>query len=197
MLLAAVCFALFAAIAVAVQAGWTQALVVGCTLAVGRLRTSWLTPIMQTASIVGSGAVEVPLALLLAFRLSGIRRRPEAVGYASAVVSGWAFYGVAKFAFQRARPRILPRLMGGAGWFSFPSGHATLAPLVFGLGALIWSARWPLRTRVLVLLLAALASLLIAFSRVYVGVHWPSDVVAGLLLGTGWGAMWVWWWERV
>jgi membrane-associated phospholipid phosphatase len=28
-------------------------------------------------------------------------------------------------------------------------------------------------------------------------VHWPSDVVAGLLLGTGWGAMWVWWWERV
>jgi undecaprenyl-diphosphatase len=180
-----------------VQAGWTQALDVGCTLAVGRLRTPWLTPIMQTASIVGSGAVEVPLALLLAFRLSGIRRRPEAIGYASAVVSGWAFYGVAKFAFHRARPRILPRLMGGAGWFSFPSGHATLAPLVFGLGALVWSARWPLRTRVLVLLFAALVSLLIAFSRVYVGVHWPSDVVAGLLLGTGWGAMWVWWWERV
>jgi undecaprenyl-diphosphatase len=190
-----VCFALFAATALAVQSGWTEALDTRLMLAVAQLRTPWLTPLMQAASVAGSGAVEVPLALLLSFRLSSVRRRSEAAGYAFAVLSGWAFYGVAKFTFRRVRPRIVPRLMGG-GWFSFPSGHATLAPLVFGLGALIWSARWPRRTRVLLLALAALLALLIGFSRVYVGVHWPSDVIAGLLLGTAWGAMWVWWWER-
>jgi len=195
--LAAVCFALFAALAVAVQAGWTQVLDHQLMLAVGRLRTPWATPLMQAASVIGAGEVEIPLGLLLSYRLSRIRRRPEAAGYASAVLSGWALYGLAKFTFRRVRPHILPRLMRGAGWFAFPSGHATLAPLVFGLGALIWSARWPLGARVCLLVLAGLVSLLIAFSRVYLGVHWPSDVVGGLLLGVGWGAMWVWWWEKV
>ena len=41
---------------------------------------------------------------------------------------------------------------------------------------------------------AVLLALLIAFSRVYLGVHYPSDVVGGFLLGTGWSAFWLWWW---
>lgn len=180
----------------AVQAGWTQALDVRLMLAVGRTRADWATPIMQLASVVGSGAVEIPLALLLSLRLALTRRRSAGALYASATLSGWALYGLAKFAFRRARPRLLPRLMRGAGWFSFPSGHSTLAPLVFGLGALVWSARWPPATRAAALVLAALAALLIGYSRVYVGVHWPTDVLGGWLLGLGWAAQWVWWWER-
>ena len=86
--------------------------------------------------------------------------------------------------------------MSGAGWYSFPSGHSTLAPLVFGLGVLIWSAPWPRRARVALLAAAALLCLLIGFSRVYLGMHWPTDAGGGLLLGTGWAALWVWWWER-
>jgi undecaprenyl-diphosphatase len=124
-----------------------------------------------------------------------IRRRSEAAGYAAATLSGWALYGIAKWMFRRARPRVIPRL-SDAGWFSFPSGHATMAPLVFGLGLLIWSSPRPRGIRVTLLVLAGAASLLIAVSRVYLGVHWPSDVVGGLFLGTGWAAMWVWWWER-
>jgi undecaprenyl-diphosphatase len=192
-----VCLVLFAALAVAVQMGWTQALDVRLMLALAPHRPTWTTNLMRTASVLGSGGVEIPLSLLLSLRLAMIGRRSEAAGYASAALSGWALYGLLKYLFQRARPHVIPRLMrGGGGWYAFPSGHAMLAPLVFGLGALIWSAPWPRATRLALLGAAALLSLLIAFSRVYLGVHWPSDVIGGLLVGTGWAALWVWWWER-
>jgi undecaprenyl-diphosphatase len=187
---------LFAALGVSVYAGWSQALDVRLMLAIGEARPLWVTRLMQVASVLGSGAVEIPLGLLLSFRLARIRRRTESAGYASAVLSGWALYAVAKLVFHRARPRVIPRLMDGAGWYSFPSGHATLAPLVFGLGALIWAAPWPRRTRVALLAAAAALSVLIAYSRVYLGMHWPTDALGGLLLGTGWSALWVAWWDR-
>ncbi len=179
-----------------VQAGWSQALDVQLLLAIGESRPLWLTRLMRIVSVVGSGAVEIPLGLLLSFRLARIRRRKESAGYAAAVLSGWALYALLKLVFHRARPRIIPRLMSGAGWYAFPSGHATLAPLVFGLGALIWAAPWPRRTRAALLAAAAALSVCIACSRVYLGMHWPTDALGGLLLGTGWAGMWMWWWER-
>jgi undecaprenyl-diphosphatase len=185
----------FGLLAIAVQAGWTRTLDQRLMVAAGGLRSDGVTVVMRWLSAVGAGEVEIPIALLLSLRLSMIRRRAEAAGYAAATLSGWAMYGVAKWVFQRPRPRVIARL-SGAGWFSFPSGHATMAPLVFGLGVLIWSAPWTRGTRLALLLAAGAWSLLIAFSRVYLGVHWPTDVVGGLLLGVGWAAMWVWWWER-
>jgi hypothetical protein len=144
--LALVCFVLFAVLAVAVQMEWSQALDLRLMLALAPHRPAWSTHIMRTASFLGSGSVEIPLGLLFSLRLATIRRRPEAAGYASATLSGWALYGLLKFLFQRARPHVIPRLMsGGGGWYAFPSGHASLAPLVFGLGALIWSAPCPAR----------------------------------------------------
>jgi undecaprenyl-diphosphatase len=187
---------LFAALGVSVYAGWSQALDVRLMLAIGEARPLWVTRLMQVASVLGSGTVEIPLGLLLSFRLARIRRRTESAGYASAVLSGWALYALAKVVFHRARPHVIPRLMYGAGWYSFPSGHASLAPLVFGLGALIWAAPWPRRTRAALLAAAAALSVLIAYSRVYLGMHWPTDALGGLLLGTGWSALWVAWWDR-
>jgi len=192
---ASACFALFGLLVVLVQGGWTLAVDQHVMLAAGALRSPGRTAVMQALSAVGAGGVEIPLALLLSLRLSMIRRKAEAAGYAAATLSGWALYGIVKWVVQRPRPHVIARL-SGAGWFSFPSGHAMMAPLVFGLGVLIWSAPWPRGTRITLLLLAAIFSLIIALSRVYLGVHWPSDVLAGLLLGTGWAAMWVWWWER-
>ena len=194
--MAVVCLVLFALLALAVQTNATLQLESELMLAIGAARPDWLTPLMRAASVIGSGAVEIPLGLLLSYRLARIRRRTESAGYASAVLSGWALYAVLKLVFERERPRVIPRLMRGAGWYAFPSGHATLAPLVFGLGALIWSAPWARGTRILLLAGAGALSLLIAFSRVYLGMHWPSDALGGLLLGTGWAGLWLWWWER-
>ena len=194
--MAAVAGILFVALAIAVHLGWLQALDVRLMLAIGANRRPRTTEWMQVLSAIGSGALEVPLGLFLSFQLARVRRRAESVGYASAVLSGWAVSGLAKLLFRRARPRVIPRLMRGAGWYSFPSGHATLAPLVFGLGALIWASPWPARTRGVLLAAAALLSVLIAYSRVYLGAHWPTDAVGGLLLGTAWGAGWMTWWER-
>jgi membrane-associated phospholipid phosphatase len=167
-------------------------------LALAARREPWLTWWMKLLSIAGSGLIEIPLALLLILGLVLRKRKAEAWWYASAALSGWALSGLAKAAVHRPRPHVIPRLMHGGGWFSYPSGHSMLAPIIFGLGIIVWAAPWPspaLRRAALVL--AALFALGIGSSRVYLGVHYPSDVVGGLLLGTAWSALALLWWERI
>jgi undecaprenyl-diphosphatase len=196
--LAIVCLVLFFGLTTAVLAGvadtWDRTLM----LALAARREPWLTWWMKLLSVVGSGLIEIPLALLLILGLALRKRKVEAWWYAAAALSGWALSGLAKLAVHRPRPDVIPRLMHGAGWFSYPSGHSMLAPIIFGLGIIVWAAPWPspaLRRAALVL--AALFALGIGFSRVYLGVHYPSDVLGGLLLGTAWSALALLWWERV
>jgi undecaprenyl-diphosphatase len=160
-------------------------------------RQPGLTWIMKLLSVAGSGAIEIPFALLLIFGLWLRNRKAEARWYTAAVLSGWALYALAKFAVQRPRPHVISRIMHGAGWYSYPSGHAMLAPLVFGLGIIAWAAPWPSPTlRRAALAIAGLIALGIGYSRVYVGAHYPTDVIGGLLLGTAWSGCWLARWER-
>jgi undecaprenyl-diphosphatase len=85
-----------------------------------------------------------------------------------------------KQVFARPRPDIVPHL-DSFGNLSFPSGHATNAVAILLLAALLL----PKRHRPFWIALGLSIALLIAASRVLLGVHWPSDVVAGLLLGAG------------
>jgi undecaprenyl-diphosphatase len=187
-------FGLTAAVVAGVADSWDRTLM----LALAAEREPRLTWWMKLLSVAGSGLIEIPLALLLVFGLAVRKRKAEAWWYTAATLSGWALYALAKLAVQRPRPRIIPRLMHGAGWYSYPSGHSMLAPIIFGLGIIVWAAPWPspaLRRAALVL--AALLALSIGFSRVYMGVHYPSDVVGGLLLGTAWSALALLWWRRL
>lgn len=91
-----------------------------------------------------------------------------------------------KYSFQRARPTFDEPLLTLA-TYSFPSGHAAGATLFYGVLAaylVCLDVRW--RTRALVALGACTMVLLVAFSRVYLGVHYLSDVLAGIAVGSAW-----------
>jgi undecaprenyl-diphosphatase len=172
--------------------GWDQQVMLG----LARDRRPWLNWWVTVVSAAGSGAVEVPLVLALLYGLVSRQRVAEARGYAAAVLSGWALYALAKLVVHRARPHVISHLMHGAGWYSDPSGHSMLGPLVFGLGTIIWAVPWRRSARWAILAAAILLSAAIGLSRAYVGVHYPTDAIGGLLLGTGWSGLWLFWWER-
>jgi undecaprenyl-diphosphatase len=159
---------------------------------IGSRRGEALTDTMLIASFLGDGAVAVPFALgmcVLLWRWAG--RRP-ALGMLLAGVSGELLYVMAKAGFRRPRPAIIEQL-SGAGWFSYPSGHAMLAPVLWSLALVLLARvvpegrRWPL------VLFAVVIPLTIAASRVYLGVHYPSDVLGALALGFAWMLLWLDW----
>jgi undecaprenyl-diphosphatase len=102
----------------------------------------------------------------------------------------WFLTGLSTFLLQevikrivtRPRPELWPRLFEVSG-FAFPSGHALASATLYPLLALDLTRRAPPRLRALGLGLAVLVCLFIGIGRVYLGVHWPSDVMAGWLLG--------------
>lgn len=193
--IAFVALILYSLLTVLVVAGHTLDLDSRLMLGLADYRRSWFSPLMYLASLTGAGEVAIPVALLIAWALWRRRRGGDARAYLIIAFSGWALYGLAKFSIRRARPHVIPYLFHGAGWYSYPSGHSTLAPIVFGLGAVLWSAPWKSEGRRLALIAAAgFLVCTIAFSRVYIGVHYPSDVAGGLFLGVAWSSFWFWWW---
>jgi undecaprenyl-diphosphatase len=126
------------------------------------------------------------LALAAVIALLFLRLRREAVLLVITVAGGWLVNTLLKAAVGRARPEIVPHLTD-AGGASFPSGHSFNSAVVFIAIALAFatlSARQPVR---LTIIGAAVAlSLAVAWSRVWLGVHFPTDVLAGWMGGAGW-----------
>lgn len=90
-------------------------------------------------------------------------------------------YPVLKLIFQRDRPLDLATVFLPT-TFSFPSGHSVAAVAVYGMIAYAFARMYP-RLRTPIAILAPLFSLALGFSRPYLGVHWPTDVVAGFAIG--------------
>ena len=105
-------------------------------------------------------------------------RMAQAVYLAATAVVAVVLNPTLKLLFERDRPDADPVIE--LSHYAFPSGHTTTATAVSTALAII---AWPTRWRWPVIAAAALFSLTMAWSRVYLGVHWPSDVVAGLALG--------------
>jgi hypothetical protein len=104
-----------------------------------------------------------------------------------AALGGGLLNSALKVAFDRARPDVFPWRTPHAGLASFPSGHSMSAMVVYGTLAFLVARLAPTRfLRWLTWAVAATVILLIGLSRVYLGVHYPSDVVAGFLVGGIW-----------
>lgn len=127
----------------------------------------------------------VPVLALCGWYWWRTRDTVRAAWAAVTVLAGWALSNVLKELVQRARP-ALDEPVEVAHGYSFPSGHATNTALMTTVVVLLL---WPLlRTRgrrAVAVTTAALLTLLTALDRVLLGVHYPSDVVAGMLLGVG------------
>ena len=109
--------------------------------------------------------------------------------FLGAIVGASVLDAVLKLSFHRARPEVVPHLTQ-VDTASFPSGHAMISAAVYlTLGALLASSQTSRGARLYVLGLSVIVTLLIGLSRLYLGVHWPSDVVAGWSAGAAWALL--------
>lgn len=183
-------FALFGVMSVLVALNLTLPWDVATLEWLGAIRRPWLTDTMLLFTFIGNGLIEVPVALLAGYLLWRVGRTQCARRFVLAALSAELLYVIAKSAFHRERPRIIERL-ADAGWFSYPSGHAMLAPVIYGFGLILLAKSVRHRAvRMALLMLAVTLPPMIALSRVYLGVHYPSDVVGALFLGNAWLLLW-------
>ena len=143
-------------------------------------RTEWVVRITNVGGVPFTTGLVVAFALLLLFR----RRWWSLVQLVFTTADGSLLIVALKALFHRARP--VEKLVPAAG-YSFPSGHAFIAMSFYGvLVYLVWRTAWPLAVRVLAALFGTVMILLIGASRVYLGVHWLTDVLGGFSAGLIW-----------
>jgi membrane-associated phospholipid phosphatase len=139
--------------------------------------TTWLA---KGLNFVGSGLVTIPLRAIASLILLIRRRWRQATAFLLTWVAAEVLLTVMKAWFHRGRP---PGAMVSTTGYSFPSGHAVAGAAT--AVALVLAFFPPGRERRRWELIAVAFSFVMAFSRVYLAAHWFSDVVAGVLLGTG------------
>jgi undecaprenyl-diphosphatase len=146
----------------------------------------WLESAVRDFSALGSVGVLALLTLLVCGYL-WLRERHRTVGFLLAAVgSGFALSFALKSFFDRPRPDLVAH---GTDVYtsSFPSGHAMLSAIVFmTLAALLARVQESLRLKAYLIAAGTLLTLLVGASRVYLGVHWPTDVLAGWMAGGIW-----------
>ncbi|MCR9061916.1 MAG: bifunctional DedA family/phosphatase PAP2 family protein, partial [Rhodobacteraceae bacterium] len=145
------------------------------------LRTPVGDKIMVFFTTLGDGVVVAAVATAVAAYLFLRKAWRRGIGFIIAMAGTAMFVPLFKLLLHRSRPM---ELYAGADAYSFPSGHATLTAVLFGICAVLIAHdlnRW---LKASVFSIIATFVIAIGFSRVYLGAHWMSDVLAGLLFGT-------------
>lgn len=146
--------------------------------------TRLLDQIMVGITFVGQPSVLMVISLSLGILLLIQRRRFEAITLAFAALGAAGLNYWLKQMFARARPALWERVVD-VRYYSFPSGHAMVSMVIYGLIGYLLATRFR-RWRVLILNFTTILILAIGFSRLYLGVHWPTDVAAGYAAGLVW-----------
>jgi undecaprenyl-diphosphatase len=154
----------------------------------GTNATSGSTQFLRNVSLLGGTPVMIAVAVIVATEEYARTRTAAIFGFMSLVVVGQVIVtNVTKVLVDRSRPNI-DRLTGFSG-ASFPSGHAATAAATFAAAALLISRGRSRRARALLASGAAGIAVGVATTRVLLGVHWLTDVLAGLAIGWAWFAI--------
>lgn len=153
---------------------------------------AWFEEAMRDLTALGSTLVLSLVVLTVVGFLLFMRHWRVAIFTFAASVSGQLVSHLLKEAFGRPRPDLIPHEVA-VFTHSFPSGHAMMSAVVYltlaSLAARLMHRR---HMKVYVLSVAIVFTILIGVSRVYLGVHWPSDVLAGWMIGASWAlACWL------
>lgn len=184
LLLAALSIWGFAQIADEVLEKESQAFDTRILLAIERIHTPLLDRVMLGITFIGDPTVLLIICLGFGIWLLKQGRRATTTTLGVAAVGAIVLNFLLKNLFGRARPELWNRIVD-VGYYSFPSGHAMVSLVIYGLLGYILSTQFP-RARKFILCLTAILVAAIGFSRLYLGVHWPTDVAAGYAAGLVW-----------
>lgn len=150
------------------------------------MESAWLTSIMKLLSFIGSAPVIIVFSLFVLFFLYKVLKHRYELILFIAVMAGSPFLnGILKEWFERARPDF-HRLVDISG-YSFPSGHAMNAFTFYGMVTfLLWRHIPVRRGRTALLLFSGVMIFGIGLSRIYLGVHYPTDIIGGYFASATW-----------
>jgi undecaprenyl-diphosphatase len=179
---------LFAELAEHVMSGGTQAFDEAALRWIGNHHSAALDDAMLEITALGTGTVVIMIVCVSGLFLSLTKHKYSALLLLVATIGGSLLDTVLKLQFGRPRPHVFTWGTHAA-MSSFPSGHAMSATIVYStvayLAARLQKRLW---TRWATMALAAVIIVMIGFSRMYLGVHYPSDVLAGAIVGLSWAA---------
>ena len=146
----------------------------------------WLEESCRDITALGSYAVLVPLVAFSLGCLLMVGRRGAALLVFTSSVAGLLISHLLKEYYERPRPEVVPHLVR-VSTESFPSGHAMLSAVVYlTLGAVLARTTAGWWAKLYILSTAVFVTILVGLSRIYLGVHFPTDVAAGWAVGMAW-----------
>ncbi len=184
LLLAGFSLWLFAKLAEEVFEQETQRFDTQILLTIHQHHSSWLDRSIPLFTNIGAPSVLVGMAVGLGIYLFWKQQRSEAMTLAIGAIGALLLNTLLKNLFARARPELWSRVVD-VKFYSFPSGHAMLSMVVYGLLGYLLALQYP-QQRGWIAGITVLLILAIGFSRLYLGVHWPTDVLAGYAAGLVW-----------
>jgi undecaprenyl-diphosphatase len=149
----------------------------------------WLEIIFRDITSLGGATVLTLMTIAVTGFLLIDAKPGAAILVLGSVIGGVVLSSILKLGIDRPRPDLVGHLVE-VHTASFPSGHAMLSAVVYlTLGGLLSRVERPRRIKIYVLSVAVILTLLIGVSRVYLGVHWPTDVLAGWCAGATWAML--------
>lgn len=163
--------------------------------AIQGLESPFITKVMKFFTFIGSAPVVIVLSIILIiFLYKVLHHRLELILFISAIIGSAVLNQILKQVFHRVRPNF-HRLIDIEG-YSFPSGHAMNAFTVYAiLSFLLWRhipSRWG---RSILIVFSVFMIIAIGISRIYLGVHYPSDIIGGYLASGFWLIVAIWFFQ--